>query len=103
MLPSNQQAVTAFLKSKQLLPFGFACLQSQQAVSAYLKSKQLLPFGFAEQHTADSRDPVGGLPLRVRCLIQYTARSGLESARRGTFRAGGSRDHWNLHSVHQMR
>ena len=25
-------------------------MQSQKAVTAYLKSKQLLPFGFAQQH-----------------------------------------------------
>ena len=29
-------------------------LQSQKAVTAYLKSKQLLPFGFARQYTAVS-------------------------------------------------
>ena len=28
-------------------------LQSQKAVSAYMESKQLLPFGFARQYTVD--------------------------------------------------
>ena len=56
----RQTAVTAYLKSKQLLLFVFArrsacqysmaednpAAQRQTAVSAYLKSKQLLLFGF---------------------------------------------------------
>ena len=38
----SQNAVTAYLQSKQLLHFAFA-------VTAYLQSKQLLHFAFAEQ------------------------------------------------------
>ena len=44
------KAVTAHLKSQQLLLFGFALhyneCQRQTAVTAYLKSKQLLLFAF---------------------------------------------------------
>ena len=43
----RQNAVAVYLKSKQLLYFGFAPMQSQKAVTAYLRSKQLLPLGFA--------------------------------------------------------
>ena len=49
----SQKAVTAYLKSKQLQPFGFPVpweiLQGQKAVTAYLKSKQILPFRFVWQ------------------------------------------------------
>ena len=59
----RQTAVTAYLKSKQLLLFAFelqdsllpsstgmlTAVQRQTAVTAYLKSKQLLLFAFARQ------------------------------------------------------
>ena len=40
-----QKPVTIYLKSKQLLPLGFAVMQ--KTVTAYLKTKQLLSFVFA--------------------------------------------------------
>ena len=61
----RKPAVTGYLSSQQIPPFGFAsqdsrsttmppaaataAVQSQKTVTAYLKSKQLLPFGFARQ------------------------------------------------------
>ena len=50
--PCKQQhtsGVTLMAIYRQTLPF-YCVAQSQKAVAAYLKSKQLLPFGFAEQY-----------------------------------------------------
>ena len=52
----SKMAVNVYLKSNQLLPFGFVRhnthLEIRKKVTAYLKSKTLLPFCFTEQSTA---------------------------------------------------
>ena len=49
----SQNAVSAYISSKKILPFDFAeqsAVQSQKAVSAHFASKQILPFAFAKQY-----------------------------------------------------
>ena len=45
--------------SHKLLRYGYPALQSKNAVTAHLKSKQLLPFGFARQYFSFNFAPCG--------------------------------------------
>ena len=84
----SKMAVNVYLKSNQLLPFGFVRhnthLEIRKKVTAYLKSKTLLPFCFTEQRTAHvtggilftNRDPDSQtIPADTRCWSNVGAAS----------------------------